>query len=108
MVPTPGPYSTMVRARFQSTRLSRRSIKKRELGIKEPSILGCWMKFFANNSVSSLREGLDSICVIKSLKSGASNRRVNHTRLISEMQRERNVEACDAINLRREQPLFQQ
>jgi hypothetical protein len=43
------------------------------------------MKFFANNSVSSLREGLGSICVIKSFKSGASNGRVNHTRLISEM-----------------------
>src|ERR1700748_2440856 len=68
MVPTPGPYSTMVRARFQSTRLSRRSIRKRELGINEPSILGCCRKFFANKSVSSLREGLDSMLVIKSFK----------------------------------------
>src|SRR5882724_1180063 len=71
MVPTPGPYSTIVRARFQSTRLSRRSMRKRELGIKDPSILGCWRKFFANNSVSSLREGLDSMLVIKSFEKRA-------------------------------------
>src|SRR3954463_9762743 len=72
MVPTPGPYSTMVRARFQSTRLRRRSIRKRELGINEPSILGCWRKFFANKSVSSLREDLDSMLVIKSFKKRGS------------------------------------
>src|SRR6185312_15092841 len=74
IVPTPGPYSTMVRARFQSTRPSRRSIKKRELGINDPSILGCWRKFFANNSVSSLRDGLESMLVIKSFKKRGSCR----------------------------------
>src|SRR5258708_26518369 len=72
MVPTPGPYSTIVRARFQSTRLSRRSMRKPELGINEPSLLGCWIKFFANNSVSSLREGLDSMLVIKSFEKRGS------------------------------------
>src|SRR5215467_4540579 len=61
MVPTPGPYSTMVRARFQSTLLSRRSMRKRELGISDPSILGCCRKFLANSNVSSLREVFRSI-----------------------------------------------
>src|SRR5205807_481661 len=57
-VPTPGPYSTSVRARCQSTFFKRRSTRKRELGIREPSILGCWRKFLANSRVSSLRDGL--------------------------------------------------
>src|SRR5688572_13383956 len=55
MVPTPGPYSTNTRARSQSTRLSTCSIRKRELGITDPSILGCLMKLRENSRMGCWR-----------------------------------------------------
>src|SRR5258708_37912729 len=58
IVPTPGAYSTMTLARPQSIFPRRRSTRKRELGISEPSILGCCKKFLANRNVSSRREGI--------------------------------------------------
>src|SRR5258708_19581045 len=46
----------MTLARPQSIFPRRRSTRKRELGISEPSILGCCKKFLANRNVSSRRE----------------------------------------------------
>src|SRR6185312_10518337 len=54
-VPTPGPYSRKTRARFQSTCESTWFTRKRELGIRLPSILGCLRKLRPNSRICSER-----------------------------------------------------
>src|SRR5580658_1601147 len=49
-VPTPGPYSTTTRARFQSTWLIMSFTRNEELGITEPSIVGLLKKLRVNNA----------------------------------------------------------
>jgi hypothetical protein len=55
-VPTPGPYSMKTRARAQSTSLSTLLTRKRELGIRLPSILGCLIKLRPKSRICSERE----------------------------------------------------
>src|SRR5688572_3534891 len=55
-VPTPGPYSRNTRAPAQSTSLSTLLTRKRELGMRLPSILGCLMKLRPKSRICSDRE----------------------------------------------------
>src|SRR3954462_3558548 len=55
-VPTPGPYSRNTRARAQSTSWRRGLTRKRELGIRLPSILGCFKKLRPKSRSCSERE----------------------------------------------------
>src|SRR6478609_4536725 len=71
MVPAPGPYSTMVRARDQSTWCNRRLTRKRELGMTEPSIRGCLRKL----RLKSRRELTDSFRLATRARTAAAQRR---------------------------------
>src|SRR2546430_2603277 len=55
-VPTPGPYSTSTRARFQSTCRSTWATTKEELGSIHPTKLGYFKKFRAKRAVCPNRE----------------------------------------------------
>src|SRR5215210_3152551 len=57
-VPTPGPYSRNTRARAQSTSFKTLLTRKRELGIRLPSIFGCLMKLRPKSRICSEREAV--------------------------------------------------
>src|SRR6185369_2169541 len=75
--PTPGPYSTTTRALSQSIRSSMRWMRKRELGMTEPSIRGCCRKFFAKsrNGFCGTTRVRDKTCDLGQLRYDARERK---------------------------------